>query len=296
MGTAHTTASTSSHSQTGMACFKLWLYWLRLDHLHQAAVTASYVVTFLFLEHLVLRWFHLFDYEKCCRLLFFFHLRGFFLAIVLKWDLAQLLYQKNIWFILVESCKHAPQEVAIIFQSLQYKDFDQLRGWFCIFLQTLFSLANVAPFLVGHTLLLLGLHRCIFFFHPKILSRWKKQNLTLSLGFLDAWQPHQLPSLLKSQTDGQCTCRKCWVYIQRVRSIWEVWSWLLACDVSSRTCVWTGQEFGWPTWCCSSCKFVPCQTLVLCEKWSSSIFCVCCRLDYDAKCTLMQRFLPLLDV
>lgn len=54
MGTAHTTASTSGRSPTGVACFKLWLYWLMLGHSHQAAVKASYVVTFLFSEHLVL--------------------------------------------------------------------------------------------------------------------------------------------------------------------------------------------------------------------------------------------------
>lgn len=65
----------------------------------------------------------------------------------------------------------------------EYKDFNQLWGWFCPFLQTFFFLLQMQlPFLLGITLLLLELHRCIFFFHPKILCRWKKQNLTLSLG------------------------------------------------------------------------------------------------------------------
>lgn len=100
---------------------------------------------------------------------------------MVKWDLVQLLYQKSIWLILVElwtcspgGCHYFPESPV---QRLYH-----LWEWFCPFLQTFFSLANTAPFFVGHTLLLLELHRCVFFCHPKILSRWKKQNLTLSLG------------------------------------------------------------------------------------------------------------------
>lgn len=106
---------------------------------------------------------------------------GIFSAVMLKWDLVQLLYQKSIWLILVElwtcspgGCHYFPESPV---QRLYH-----LWEWFCPFLQTFFSLANAAPFFVGHTLLLLELHRCVFFCHPKILSRWKKQNLTLSLG------------------------------------------------------------------------------------------------------------------
>lgn len=107
MWTARTTASTTSRSQTGMACFKLWLYWLMLGGPSHAAVKAPHVVTFLFSEHLFLRWFHFFDHERW--------LVWVFLIIVLKWDLVQLLYQKNIQLILVEGWEHAPQEDAFIF-------------------------------------------------------------------------------------------------------------------------------------------------------------------------------------
>lgn len=141
MGTVHTTANTSSHSQTGMACFKLWLYWLMLGHSHQAVVTASCVVTFLFWEHLVLR-YRGFFYPWCWNEIWPSYFTKEYL----------IHFGRGLWMCSPEGCHYFPVSIK--------KTLIKFEGGFVPSCKHFFLMQML---FFGDTLLLLELHRCISF-------------------------------------------------------------------------------------------------------------------------------------